>query len=107
MSLRSLGLATYFDVIGYGLGVSCVPLPFPAVPVGPGKCRLLNRNTFRFTKGGLGARVARAVMKVAPGWAVHMGTQVWDAFQQQQQQLVRHPKNTFHYYDYIKVQFSS
>jgi len=62
-------------------GSDCVfQLLLPAVPIGPGKCRLLNRNAFRFTKGGLGARVARAVMKVAPGWAVHMGTQVWAAF---------------------------
>jgi hypothetical protein len=46
------------------------------VPVGPGRCRLLNRNTFKFSKGGLGSTVARAVMKLAPDWAIHMGTQV-------------------------------
>jgi hypothetical protein len=48
------------------------------VPVGPGRCRLLNRNTFKFNKGGLGAAVARTVMQLAPDWAIHMGTQVGD-----------------------------
>lgn len=47
-----------------------------AVPVGPGRCRLLNRNTFKFNKGGIGSAIARAVMKLAPDWAIHMGTQV-------------------------------
>jgi hypothetical protein len=47
-----------------------------AVPVAPGRCRLLNRNTFKFNKGGLGAAVARTVMQLAPDWAIHMGTQV-------------------------------
>jgi hypothetical protein len=47
-----------------------------AVPVGPGRCRLLNRNTFKFNRGGIGSAVARAVMRLAPDWAIHMGTQV-------------------------------
>lgn len=49
------------------------------MPVGPGRCRLLNRNTFKFSKGGLASTVARAVMKLAPDWAIHMGTQVRSA----------------------------
>jgi hypothetical protein len=44
-----------------------------AVPVAPGRCRLLNRNTFKFSKGG---GIARALMRLAPGWAIHIGTQV-------------------------------
>lgn len=47
-----------------------------AVPVGPGRCRLLNRNAFKFNRGGIGSAVARAVMRLAPDWAIHMGTQV-------------------------------
>lgn len=48
----------------------------PAVPVAPGRCRLLNRNTFKFNRGGIGTAVARTVMRLAPDWAIHMGTQV-------------------------------
>jgi phenylpropionate dioxygenase-like ring-hydroxylating dioxygenase large terminal subunit len=44
-----------------------------AVPIAPGRCRLLNRNAFRFTKGG---GLAAWAMQLIPGWATHLGTQV-------------------------------
>eukprot|EP00878_Enallax_costatus_P039241 GHUV01044808.1.p1 GENE.GHUV01044808.1~~GHUV01044808.1.p1 ORF type:complete len:157 (+),score=4.15 GHUV01044808.1:306-776(+) len=44
-----------------------------SVPIAPGRCRLLNRNAFRFNKGG---GIAGWFMKYIPGWATHLGTQV-------------------------------
>ncbi|KAI8476799.1 MAG: hypothetical protein J3K34DRAFT_455631 [Monoraphidium minutum] len=43
-----------------------------AVPSSPGKCRLINRNTFRFLKSPLPG----AIMRMVPGWLIHVGTQV-------------------------------
>lgn len=42
------------------------------MPSSPGRCRVINRNAFKFEKSQLPALVMRAV----PGWAVHVGTQV-------------------------------
>ncbi|WIA12495.1 hypothetical protein OEZ85_012528 [Tetradesmus obliquus] len=47
-----------------------------AVPIAPGKCRLLNRNAFKFTGQGWAAKLPALLMKAAPGWAIHLGTQV-------------------------------
>lgn len=43
-----------------------------AVPSSPGKCRLINRNAFKFVKSKLPGLIMRAV----PGWLIHLGTQV-------------------------------
>jgi hypothetical protein len=39
-------------------------------------CRLLNRNAFKFTGGGFAAKLPGLLMKAAPAWAIHLGTQV-------------------------------
>jgi len=54
-----------------------VVVPDRAVPTEPGRCRLINRNAFRFVGGGLvGTRVVPALMRAVPGWMIHLGTQV-------------------------------
>jgi hypothetical protein len=55
-----------------------VVVPDRAVPTAPGRCRLINRNAFRFVGGGLlgAARVVPALMRAVPGWMIHLGTQV-------------------------------
>lgn len=72
-------MAVLYGMQCCGCYCHCAAAAAAAVPVGPGTCRLLNRNTFKFNKPGLGTAVARAVMRLVPGWAVHMGTQVQGA----------------------------
>ncbi|KIZ07245.1 pheophorbide a oxygenase [Monoraphidium neglectum] len=43
-----------------------------AVPSSPGKCRLINRNAFKFHK----SKLPGAIMRMVPGWLVHVGTQI-------------------------------
>lgn len=43
-----------------------------AVPIGPGQCRLINRNLFKFN----GSNLPGLVMRAFPQFLLHIGTQV-------------------------------